>query len=152
MAILNDKNQGQEGKTSTDPAMQVTIENRTSIRSPEPMFIQYEQKLEENIQRDPKIKEEKNTTLLQETISDIPIQEEYRYAKLGLILGFAAIIGGVILGINGVVGSTSWSAKLFGLETHINDAAPGVVLFIVGLFMIIMTIPRIKIIIKNIQD
>jgi hypothetical protein len=69
---------------------------------------------------------------------------EYVYGILGLVLGLAAIIGGVVLGINGVAGSTSWTAKLFSLESQINDAAPGVVLFIVGLFMIIATKPKVR--------
>jgi hypothetical protein len=69
---------------------------------------------------------------------------------LGLILGLAAIIGGVILGLNGVAGSTSWTTKLLGLESQINDAAPGVVLFIVGLFMIWATKPTVRM--KDIRD
>ncbi len=69
---------------------------------------------------------------------------EYRYAMLGLILGLAAIIGGVVLGLHGVTGSTSWTTKFLGLESNINDAAPGVVLFLVGLFMVFITRPKIK--------
>src|SRR5689334_9381125 len=72
------------------------------------------------------------------------IREEYRYARFGLILGMASIIGGIILGLNGVAGSTSWTAKLLALESNINDAAPGVVLFIVGLFMVWATKPKVK--------
>jgi len=72
------------------------------------------------------------------------IQGEYRYAMLGLVLGLASIIGGVVLGIHGVVGATSWTASFLGLTSKINDAAPGVVLFIVGLFMIVATRPKVK--------
>ena len=72
------------------------------------------------------------------------IREEYRYARFGLILGMASIIGGIILGLNGVAGSTSWTAKLLALESNINDAAPGVVLFLVGLFMVWATKPKVK--------
>jgi hypothetical protein len=72
------------------------------------------------------------------------IAGEYRYAILGLSLGILAIIGGVVLGLNGVAGSTSWTASLLGLESKINDAGPGVVLFVVGLFMIHTTRPRVK--------
>lgn len=71
------------------------------------------------------------------------VKGEYSYGKLGLLLGISSIIGGVILGLNGVAGSTSWTAKLLGLESSINDAAPGVVLFIVGLFMVWTTKPRV---------
>ncbi len=72
------------------------------------------------------------------------IQGEYRYAMLGLILGLATILGGVILSLHGIAGSTSWTAKLFGLESHLNDAAPGVVLFVVGIFFVWSTRPRVK--------
>jgi len=72
------------------------------------------------------------------------VRGEYIYASLGLVLGLAAIIFGSVLCLNGVVGKTSWSASLFGLTSKINDAAPGVVLFIVGLFMIVATRPKIK--------
>jgi hypothetical protein len=72
------------------------------------------------------------------------IKGEYRYAMLGLVLGLSAIIGGVILGLNGVAGSTSWTANLLALKSQINDAAPGVVLFIVGLFMIVATRPKVN--------
>jgi hypothetical protein len=77
------------------------------------------------------------------------IAGEYTYAKLGLILGLASIIGGVVLGLHGVAGTTSWTAKILGLESKINDAAPGVVLFIVGLFMVLVTRPKIDL--KNLK-
>jgi len=72
------------------------------------------------------------------------VRGEYLYARLGLSLGILAIIGGVILGLNGVAGSTSWTADLIGLKSQVNDAAPGTVLFIIGLFMIWATRPKIK--------
>ena len=72
------------------------------------------------------------------------IKGEYQYAMLGLVLGLATILGGVILGLHGVVGSTSWTAKLLGFESHLNDAAPGVVLFVVGIFFVRSTRPKIK--------
>ena len=70
---------------------------------------------------------------------------EYAYARMGLPLGPACIIGGVVLGLNGVAGSTSWTASVLGLESNINDAAPGVVLFIVGVFFVWITKPKVKI-------
>lgn len=63
---------------------------------------------------------------------------------LGLILGLASIVGGIILGLHGITGHTSWTAKLLGFESSINDAAPGVVLFIVGIFLVYITKPRVK--------
>jgi C4-dicarboxylate transporter len=77
------------------------------------------------------------------------VKSEYQYAKLGLALGLASIIAGTILGLHGVTGATSWTAKVLGLESKINDAAPGVVLFIVGIFYVWITKPKIKL--KDIQ-
>jgi len=84
------------------------------------------------------------------TLMASAIRGEYIYGMLGLVLGLAAIIGGVILALHGVAGSTSWTAKVLGLESKINDAAPGVVLFIVGLFMIWVTKPTVRM--KDIRD
>lgn len=78
------------------------------------------------------------------------MRREFWYGLVGLLLGMTSIIGGVVLGIRGVVGATSWSARLLGLESSINDAAPGVVLFIVGLFMIVATKPRY--VLRRLQD
>ena len=61
------------------------------------------------------------------------------YSLAGLLLGCICIIGGIILFLHGVVGSTSWTAKIIGAESHIVDAAPGAVLFIVGLFIVYVT-------------
>jgi len=72
------------------------------------------------------------------------VKGEYRYGILGLVLGLATIIGGTILALHGVVGHTSWTAKLIGFESQVNDAAPGVVLFIIGVFLVYITKPRIK--------
>lgn len=72
------------------------------------------------------------------------IKGEYRYAMLGLILGLASIVGGIIMGLHGVAGSTSWTASVLGLSSSVNDAAPGVVLFIVGLFMVWVTKANVK--------
>jgi len=78
------------------------------------------------------------------------MRREFWYGLVGLLLGLASIVGGVILGIRGAVGATSWSARLLGLESNLNDAGPGVVLFIVGLFMIIATKPRY--VLKRLRD
>jgi len=67
------------------------------------------------------------------------------YSMTGLFLGLCSMIGGIVLFLNGVVGSTSWTAKILGNESSITDAAPGVVLFVVGLFVIIATRYRVSI-------
>lgn len=60
-------------------------------------------------------------------------------ALIGQILGLACVLGGVALFLNGVSGSTSWTTKILGAESTITDAAPGVVLFIVGLLFVFVT-------------
>lgn len=72
------------------------------------------------------------------------VGHEYGYAKLGLFLGVICILGGIFLCINGVAGATNWTAKIIGLESKINDATPGVVLFIVGIFIVQITKPQFK--------
>lgn len=72
------------------------------------------------------------------------IKNEYRYATLGLLLGLCAILGGAILALHGIVGQTSWMASLLGFESKINDAAPGTILVIVGIFFVFITKPHIK--------
>ena len=61
------------------------------------------------------------------------------YSIIGLALGLVAIIGGIYLFIKGVTGSMNWSAKILGAESNLVDAAPGAVLFIVGLFVVFVT-------------
>lgn len=72
------------------------------------------------------------------------IKGEYEYAKLGLILGVLTIVGGTILSLYGVVGNTSWTAKILGFESKLGDAAPGVVLFVAGIFFIRLTKPKVN--------
>jgi hypothetical protein len=72
------------------------------------------------------------------------IMWEYIYAMLGLVLGLSCVLGGIVLGLHGVAGNTSWTAKVLGLSSTVNDATPGVVLFIVGIFMVFITRPKVK--------
>ena len=67
------------------------------------------------------------------------------YSICGLVLGLVSIIGGIVLFLYGVSGSMSWTAKLLGAESKLLDAAPGAVLFIVGLFMVYITRYVVKI-------
>lgn len=70
---------------------------------------------------------------------------QFIYSIAGLILGTVCIIGGIILFFHGITGSISWTAKLFGMESNISDAAPGAVLFIVGLFIVLITSYQIRV-------
>ncbi|RRS07067.1 hypothetical protein EAG18_19165 [Pseudoalteromonas sp. J010] len=64
---------------------------------------------------------------------------ELTYAIIGQVLGLVCILGGIGLFLNGVTGSTSWTANILGAESAITDAAPGAILFIVGIFMVLVT-------------
>lgn len=68
------------------------------------------------------------------------------YALSGLALGLCCILGGIVLFLHGVAGSTSWTAKVVGAESDISDAAPGAIVFVVGFFMVWTTkfSPKIK--------
>jgi len=61
------------------------------------------------------------------------------YSVCGLFLGLACVIGGVALFFGGITGATKWTAKILGASSDVSDAAPGAVLFIVGLFIVIAT-------------
>jgi len=69
-------------------------------------------------------------------------EHEYGYGKLGLLVGVVCVLGGLLLCLNGIAGSTSWTAKFLGAESNISDAAPGVVLFVIGLFIVWVTKPK----------
>ncbi|MBM7070589.1 hypothetical protein JQC92_00830 [Shewanella sp. 202IG2-18] len=64
---------------------------------------------------------------------------QFFYSTMGLFLGLSAIIGGIYLFIQGVSGSSDWYVNFLGAESKIAQAAPGVILFIVGLFMVFVT-------------
>lgn len=77
---------------------------------------------------------------LQSTLAE----KEYAYGKTGLIAGGICILIGAILCFMGVVGTTNWTAKAVGFESNISDAAPGVFLFVVGVFIIFITKPNVR--------
>jgi hypothetical protein len=73
------------------------------------------------------------------------LRYKFIYSMTGLFLGLVSMLGGIALFLNGVAGETSWTAKIVGKESTITDAAPGAVLFVVGLFVVIATRYRVKI-------
>ncbi len=58
---------------------------------------------------------------------------QFLYSLAGLIAGLACVIGGMVLFLNGIEGGGSWTADVFGVK--ITDAAPGIVLFILGVVL-----------------
>ena len=67
------------------------------------------------------------------------------YSLAGLVLGFSCIMGGVVLFFHGVAGTSSWVGRFLGLESSLSDAAPGTVLFVVGLLVVWMTRFQIRV-------
>jgi uncharacterized RDD family membrane protein YckC len=61
------------------------------------------------------------------------------YSVGGLLLAAFCMFSGVLLCIRGASGSSNFTAALLGANTAINDAAPGVVLFVVGLLVVWIT-------------
>jgi hypothetical protein len=64
---------------------------------------------------------------------------QFVYSLCGLVLGLACMIGGVLLFLNGVAGAASWTTRILGAESQVSDAAPGAILFVVGLFVVVVT-------------
>jgi len=61
------------------------------------------------------------------------------YSLSGLSLGLLCIIGGIVLFIMGVGGNINWIVKAEGFNSQLVNAAPGVVLFLVGMLVAWMT-------------
>lgn len=61
------------------------------------------------------------------------------YSLAGLVLGLACVIGGILLFFHGVAGSSSWVGQVIGVQSKLSDAAPGTVLFVVGLAVVWLT-------------
>ncbi len=61
------------------------------------------------------------------------------YSLAGLVFGLACIVGGIGLFLHGVVGASSWVGDVIGVQSRLSDAAPGTILFIVGLAVVWVT-------------
>lgn len=68
------------------------------------------------------------------------VRYQFWYSMLGLLLGLACILSGVVLFLHGVVGTTkSWTASVLGLKNSVSDVPAGVVVFIVGMIIVFIT-------------
>ncbi|HYM50372.1 MAG TPA: hypothetical protein VET65_07325 [Candidatus Limnocylindrales bacterium] len=61
------------------------------------------------------------------------------YSLAGLTLGLICVVGGCLLFFHGVSGSSSWVGDFIGVHSWLSDAAPGTVLFVVGLLVVWIT-------------
>ena len=71
-------------------------------------------------------------------------RHQLTYSILGLVLGSVCIIGGILLFLAGVTGAMSWTAGFLAASSELLDAAPGAVLFVVGLFIVFVTRYKLK--------
>ena len=65
--------------------------------------------------------------------------DQLTYSLAGLIVGVICVLIGGMLFFGGITGSTTWTAKMVGIESNLSDAAPGGLLFVVGLAVIVAT-------------
>jgi hypothetical protein len=72
------------------------------------------------------------------------VRYRFVYSMAGLVFGLICVIGGILLFLNGVAGSADWTAKILGGDSTITDAAPGAVLFVVGLLVVFLTRYKMK--------
>jgi hypothetical protein len=61
---------------------------------------------------------------------------QFWYSVLGLLVGIICVVAGMLLLLHGIAGHTSWTASILGAKSELNDAAPGVVFAVLGLFVI----------------
>jgi len=64
---------------------------------------------------------------------------QFIYSEFGLALGLVCIIGGIILSLHSIFGSSSWTTKFLGLESELSGVTPGVILFVIGLLITFFT-------------
>jgi hypothetical protein len=64
---------------------------------------------------------------------------QFVYSLAGLGLGLVCIVGGFILFIMGISGSINWVVKAEGFSSQLVNAAPGAVLFVVGVLVAWLT-------------
>ena len=61
------------------------------------------------------------------------------YSIAGLVLGLAFALLGVVLLLHGVAGTAGWVVQVLGLKSSLSDAAPGVVLAVIGVVVVFVT-------------
>ncbi len=81
--------------------------------------------------------------------TDIQLQRDlarfqFYYSIAGLTLGLVCMVGGIALFVLGVTGAADWYTNIWGAESRISQAAPGAILFIVGLFVVLFTRYKFK--------
>jgi len=74
------------------------------------------------------------------------IKVQTMYSIAGLIIGTFIVGLAYFLVVHGIAyPDSSWSLRLLGMESQLSDAGPGVILMVVGLFVIYVTRLKIEI-------
>jgi len=73
------------------------------------------------------------------------IRQEFWYSLIGLVSGFSTIILGIYLSAKGLLGKIDWIVNVKGIESRLLNATPGVVLFLIGFFIIVFTRYKVKV-------
>jgi hypothetical protein len=66
------------------------------------------------------------------------------YSVAALLLGLLCVVVGATLSLNSVGGNVTWSLNLAGASSKLSSAPQGVVLFVVGLFVVWVGRFRVK--------
>jgi hypothetical protein len=74
-----------------------------------------------------------------EAVAKDVVRRHFVYSLAGLGVGFACMVLGLVLLVHGVTGATGWVVQLLGLKSTLSDAAPGVVLAVVGFLVVFVT-------------
>lgn len=81
---------------------------------------------------------------LSEKNQKLAIHYQFVYSMVGLGVGLLCLLLGIVLFLRGISGTTSLTTKILNLEGEISDAAPGGLLFFVGIVIIYITRFSIK--------
>ncbi len=94
--------------------------------------------------RGPHIEEVEVDPALPQKVQEKIVESEARNARAGRIVGFVVILLGVVLTLLGATGAVNIELGGAGLTAHVANAAPGVVLMLIGLFVVWRTNLSIK--------
>ena len=82
---------------------------------------------------------------MSDSIHRLGLKLKFIYSIFGLAVGSGSITLGCILFLSGITGGTTWTFSALGIaESNLSDAAPGIILFVVGLFLVVFTRFKVK--------
>lgn len=70
---------------------------------------------------------------------------QFIYSILGWLLGFSCVVGGILLFFYGISGNSDMKGAVGGFNITVTNAAPGTILFIIGIFVVWVTRFKIKV-------